>query len=369
MAKLGEANIGGRMVPAWLLNLTSEELDSLRSRWYNNPNLLDNWYFGNPVDQRGGYVLPPGSPLWLNGEDTGKVTDKYYPCKVAQSGDWDSVTIDGVTYSVWKTFKVRGYTDNINGGSIDRWQAPGYSNQAICIMTDCIRLKSTGEYGRIIQHIPADITQYIKDKTVTISILTKNTNPLMTLTRAFNTMSGGIELNFDFLIYTTVEDDGTSILYLHQIGNNAYTDILAIKLELGTTQTLAHKENGVWVLNEIPDYGEQLRRCQRYYYQTWTGASPKTDKGYIGFNAGTNNSTPDVFRPPVTMRTTPSVTVYNPLTGNESCVSDYNSDAEIAGIVNYAGKTTEKVIMLNHTQKLTNGRKYICHLKLDAEIY
>ena len=39
---------------------------------------------------------------------------------------------------------------------------------------------------------------------------------------------------------------------------------LAAKLELGSQQTLAHQENGVWVLNEIPDYGEQLRRCQRY---------------------------------------------------------------------------------------------------------
>ena len=28
--------------------------------YISNPNLLDNWYFGNPVDQRGGYVVPPG---------------------------------------------------------------------------------------------------------------------------------------------------------------------------------------------------------------------------------------------------------------------------------------------------------------------
>ena len=41
--------------------------------------------------------------------------------------------------------------------------------------------------------------------------------------------------------------------------------IHAVKVELGDTQTLAHKENGVWVLNEIPDFGEQLRRCQRYF--------------------------------------------------------------------------------------------------------
>ena len=24
------------------------------------PNLLDNWYFGRPVDQRGGYIVPKG---------------------------------------------------------------------------------------------------------------------------------------------------------------------------------------------------------------------------------------------------------------------------------------------------------------------
>ena len=49
------------------------------------------------------------------------------------------------------------------------------------------------------------------------------------------------------------------------IGFSGSTDnsvtLLAAKLELGDTQTLAHKENGVWVLNEIPDFGEQLRRC------------------------------------------------------------------------------------------------------------
>ena len=41
---------------------------------------------------------------------------------------------------------------------------------------------------------------------------------------------------------------------------------VAAKLELGTQQTLAHQDaDNNWVLNEIPDYGEQLRRCQRYF--------------------------------------------------------------------------------------------------------
>jgi hypothetical protein len=41
--------------------------------------------------------------------------------------------------------------------------------------------------------------------------------------------------------------------------------VLGAKLERGTQQTLARQDaSGNWVLNEIPDYGEELRKCQRY---------------------------------------------------------------------------------------------------------
>ena len=59
----------------------------------------------------------------------------------------------------------------------------------------------------------------------------------------------------------------------------------AAKLELGSQQTLAHQENGAWVLNEIPDYGEQLRRCQRYfqngYFYTVIGQLTYAGTAYI----------------------------------------------------------------------------------------
>lgn len=40
--------------------------------------------------------------------------------------------------------------------------------------------------------------------------------------------------------------------------------IVAVKLELGSEQTLAHQVNSSWVLNEIPDYQTQLLACMRY---------------------------------------------------------------------------------------------------------
>lgn len=43
--------------------------------------------------------------------------------------------------------------------------------------------------------------------------------------------------------------------------------ILGVKLEVGSAQTLAHKVNGVWTLNEIPSYTTELLRCKRYFTQ------------------------------------------------------------------------------------------------------
>ena len=54
--------------------------------------------------------------------------------------------------------------------------------------------------------------------------------------------------------------------------------IKAIKLELGEQQTLAHQnDDGAWVLNELPDYGGELLRCQRYY-QVYTTAAARPAK-------------------------------------------------------------------------------------------
>ena len=54
--------------------------------------------------------------------------------------------------------------------------------------------------------------------------------------------------------------------------------IKAVKLEIGSQQTLAHKDtSGNWVLNEIPDYGEQLLRCQRYF-QLYSAADKRPAK-------------------------------------------------------------------------------------------
>lgn len=172
-----------------------------------NPKLLDNWYWGNPVNQRG---------------------------QTSYTGT------DFATYS------------------IDRWLCHGsmhLSNGEI----EVSREGAPYGYGYFLQKLGCSID----GKTVTASVLT----------------SDGV-LRWGTLVATSEEqtvpgtDDDMSGLkvssnsFKFSIGSydNVYK-IIAVGLELGSQQTLAHQENGVWVLNEIPKFGDQLAECQRYYIE------------------------------------------------------------------------------------------------------
>ena len=175
-----------------------------------NPNLLDNWYFGNPVNQRGA-----------------------------------SGTISTVGYF------------------FDRWK----------LVSGSVTINSG---GIVLNGTIAQVLEYAAGQTVTATVLTPD----------------GVTA------VTPVYNDETKTLTVTAQGKT----IKAVKLELGTGQTLAHQENGIWALNEIPDYGEQLRRCQRYYFKT---ASAQYS-AYMMRNSG-NDYLMDSCIFPVEMRTTPSV--------------------------------------------------------------
>lgn len=169
-----------------------------------NPNLLDNWYFGNPVNQRG----------QTSYTGTGYGIDRW---KIDVG---DGVTIDnGLTFT-----KANSYL---------------------------------GQYFD-------DFDKYIGMQMVG-SVLTSD-GDLYTGTFVYNgiqnqgqTFFGNSRLG----MYVLKVSAGLTQVEINSNADNV--KVRAVGLELGTQQTLAHQENGVWVLNEIPDYGEQLRRCQRYF--------------------------------------------------------------------------------------------------------
>ena len=174
-----------------------------------NPNLLDNWYFGRPVNQRGqteytGNATYSIDRWWTQYETTLSIVDGG----IKIGGKWDvqqyfENTLPNATYTLSLLYKDRTGSDPLRliiGNRTDGDLAQTESKDASGILS------------------------------VTFSTAKLN------------------KVNFGFTGST----------------DNSAT-IIAIKLELGDTQTLAHKENEKWVLNEIPDFGEQLRRCQRYF--------------------------------------------------------------------------------------------------------
>ena len=210
-----------------------------------NPNLLDNWYFGRPVNQRG-----------------------------------------------QTEYTTTGYT-------VDRWKLD--VGGAVTLEDGCICLKKSGTYwGEYF----ADFDQFI-GMTLTGSVLLSD-GTLRTGSFVYNGSVNQAQTFFssELGFYIQKLSNSQTQCEINSLVDNV--KIKAAKLELGDTQTLAHKENEKWVLNEIPDFGDQLRRCQRYFL--------KLEKSTIGVGSGIENIGGSIVYPiyfPTTMRTEPAVTVSN----------------------------------------------------------
>lgn len=127
--------------------------------------------------------------------------------------------------------------------------------------------------------------------------------------------------------------------------------MIAAKLELGDTQTLAHKENGVWVLNEIPDFGEQLRRCEFYRRVSASGHY---------FPGAMYSDSNGVFLFPFSggMRVTPSIEIVLPGALQDSNAVSHNLSAD-----NYSIESVDRFgakIVLHGLSGIPGGSAHLC---------
>lgn len=240
-------------------------------KYRTNPNLLDNWYFANPVDQRKGYIVPAGVEYYK--------VDGFVP----QGPIPETVRVDYIDYAGSARFNyggaacyvpkdggyVRGYM--AVGYTVDRWMIGAGSNGTLSLTESGLKLTRTDGIMYLAHRISK--TQIPEGTTLTYSALT--TLGLYSISFVVKNdtyheqdVGGGISLGWN---YTPAE-----MMELTLVNNTQNSDVIPIaaKLELGSTQTLAHKENGVWVLNEIPDFGEQLRRCMYYAEKIEDGNTP-----------------------------------------------------------------------------------------------
>ena len=227
-----------------------------------NQNLLDNWYFGAPVNQRG------------------------------------KTTYSGAGYG------------------IDRWKAEAVTPNVVTVNDGYIELSQNALISEILEE-PYSLC----GKQVTVSALT--TTGLYSATATVPSKAELSAITADENIgvkYFAVNGNNTGYVCLQHSKEHAtkvmlrafegYTvGVIAVKLELGSQQTLAHQNSsGAWELNESPDYGEELTRCMRYLQII----STPYDTSGNGVAIGYANNTVDLWVPiplAVPMRISPTPTI------------------------------------------------------------
>ena len=276
----------------------SDETIAEHYRQFCNRNLLDNWYFANPVNQKGQI------------EFTGS-----------------------------------GYT-------IDRWRSYGAK---VSINDEYISLSTEGN-PTFCQKSEFDLY----DKTLTFSVLLAN-GSLCTGT--------GILASGTAWKNTTLYEDSSIKLWLQNsdplfnaaidIKGNTPVDMVAAKLEFGSSQTLAHKEGSKWVLNEIPDYATELAKCQRYFYKT-QGAFE-----YRGIAISRWYVSSGTIELPVPMRIKPACKIFD-RSGNVGKISTRNTGETVNGSI--AAVTNRVVYAYATDANFVTGTEYDFAIEADANL-
>lgn len=215
---------------------------------HSNPNLLDNWYLADPINQRG---------------QTEYVGSKIY--------------------------------------SIDRWITYGLK---VSINDNNLTLTPQENAGIAFGQ---PTKEFLFNKQLTLSVLL--------LDGRLFTGTGSLKPGSNWLQSTLYRDNDIR-LWLQNRENDfqtvidctTSTQIVAVKLEFGPVQTLAHKEGDVWVLNDPPpNKALELAKCQRYQFVP-TVSLPFSATG-IGL-ANTTTQAGIYINLPVPMRITAPIITY-----------------------------------------------------------
>lgn len=163
-----------------------------------------------------------------------------------------------------------------NGYGIDRWRvSTNNSTAAVSVGDGCIDFTSdaSGTYINFTSTV-----EKVQPGNYTLSFLVDDHTKAQQIY-----VQGGVSASvFDSNLLTlpfSVAETSAIAVGIQKKAASSTLKIYAAKLEPGSVQTLAHQENGVWVLNDpLPNYAEELAKCQRYY-QLYTSAAQRPTNG------------------------------------------------------------------------------------------
>jgi len=181
-----------------------------------------------------------------------------------------------------------------NGYSIDRWILS--NNAELTFVSDAIKLKNTssGSSSYMTQKLEFPLNAPVTFSALArvdlkaaasadagafrISLRDSSNNELTNAGVSVSSTSTTVLVSGTYTGSTPVAQ--FLLVLTSSVPLNAYAEIIACKLETGKHQTLAHRENGAWVLNETPNPTDEWLRCQRYYHYYYHRPYRDSDKWY-----------------------------------------------------------------------------------------
>lgn len=167
----------------------------------------------------------------------------------------------------------RGKTSYSTGYSIDCWKLNGGT---LTIKDDCIEVESPPE-SFVTLECSVEFPSKYSMKTITMSALAERISgtEYCYITNVFDVYKKDVAIPDSKAICSLTDTAGTLSNYLKFVfvcGKGCKIRLYSAKMEYGATQTLAYqKTNGEWELLPQPDsdYSTQLLKCQRYQIALW----------------------------------------------------------------------------------------------------
>ena len=270
----------------------------------SNPNLLHNWYFADPINQRNG-----------------------------------------------SSFSGYSYT-------VDRWGFNSQADGTLVITENGLLLNSGFFFQRVDPEIIAKINQpmtfsmLIDDKIYSVTFTPQHTNnDLIMKYTDFGSIYFEQDANSNYMPQCTID--------IYHSPDKPARLLQAAKLEFGNIQTLAYKEDGRWILNDPPpDKALELLKCQRYYWQsdvifngTWVSSL------WISVS----------LKFPAKMRIKPDVTIYSTL-GTPNMFTDYGGQDTGVTMNTYNGTNEGILSFYTSSNPDGKDKQYEFKIVADAEL-
>lgn len=251
----------------------------------------------------------------------------------------------------WFTVNQRGITSLTGSGYIaDRWNAP-WGQATYTVNADGSITIGHGREGQFLQRIALP-PNALAGKTITLSLMLGD-GTIGSWTRTvpsgaadvISASFGGRAFGFSSAASGTAYGY-TLWIYTSPSSTTDFT-LKAAKLEIGSISTLAN--------DALPNYAEELLKCQRYFLRVLRNGGYSVD---VGFGVADSTTTARITIPtPVPMAKNPTVSMSGTVR-----IQDGGSGHEITNISNYQSITNVGVQIHPTTTGLTNGDNVILSL-------